>query len=136
MPKKRLLLVDDEEAFTRLLKLNLEESGNYEVRVENEGANAMAAAREFRPDLILLDVIMPDVDGGEVGAQIKADEKLREIPVIYLTAIVSQRELDAQSRVIGGRLFVAKPVAKQALIELIERQLTEAGSGGGTPRGA
>jgi two-component system, OmpR family, response regulator len=126
MRKKRLLLVDDEEGFTSLLKLNLEETRDYEVRVENDGARALAAAHEFQPDLILLDVIMPDVDGGEVGAQIKADAKLQHVPVIYLTAIVSQKELDAQSRVIGGRLFVAKPVSKQVLIELIEAQLTAA----------
>ncbi|MGH7899615.1 MAG: response regulator [Candidatus Binatia bacterium] len=125
MHKKRLLLVDDEEGFTTLLKLNLEETNNYDVRVENDGAKALKAAHEFQPDLILLDVIMPDVDGGEVGAQIKADSKLKHVPVIYLTAIVSQKELDAQSRVIGGRLFVAKPVSKQVLIELIERQLAE-----------
>jgi CheY-like chemotaxis protein len=123
MPKKRLLLVDDEEGFTRLLKLNLEQTDAYEVRVENQGAKAVAAAREFAPDLILLDVVLPDVDGGQIAEQLREDPALKKIPIVYLTAIVSQREVDEKSGLIGGRVFVAKPVSKEALIKVIEKQL-------------
>ena len=123
MPPKRLLLVDDEEPFTRLLKLNLEEGGEYEVRVENEGLRAVAAACEFEPDLILLDVIMPDADGGEVAARLKTHEKLRNVPIVFLTAAVSKQELSGPSGTIGGRVFVAKPVNKRQLVEIIERAL-------------
>ena len=126
MPLKRLLLVDDEEPFTRLLKLNLEESGEYTVRVENAGAQAIAAAREFEPDLILLDVIMPDADGGEVAAQLKSHPKLKNVPIVFLTAAVSKQELSGPSGVIGGRVFVAKPVNKQDLLRVIERELAAA----------
>jgi CheY-like chemotaxis protein len=124
MSLKRLLLVDDEEPFTRLVKLNLEQTGRYTVRIENDGAKALATAREFAPDLILLDVIMPDADGGEVAALIKADAALKAVPIIFLTAAVSQKELDGPSGMIGGRMFIAKPVNKRSLIELIDQQLS------------
>ncbi|HSD11165.1 MAG TPA: response regulator [Candidatus Binatia bacterium] len=126
MRKKRLLLVDDEEAFGRLLKLNLEEAGSYEVSVETDGTRAVASARAFQPDLILLDVIMPDTDGGAIGAEILADHELKKIPIIYLTAAISRKELRGPSGIVGGRLFVAKPVDKQMLVRLIEEQLAKA----------
>jgi len=58
---QRILLIDDEKSFTQMLKLNLEMSGLYEVREENRGVHALAAAREFAPDLVFLDIMMPDV---------------------------------------------------------------------------
>ena len=123
MSLKRLLLIDDEEPFTRLLKLNLEETGRFTVRVETDGRKALEAAHEFEPDLILLDVIMPEADGGEIAATMRADPKLKRVPIVFLTAAVSRQELEGPSGVIGGRLFVAKPVNKQALVQLIDSQL-------------
>jgi CheY-like chemotaxis protein len=125
MPKKRLLLVDDEEAFARILKLNLEETGDYEVIVETDGTKAIATARAFPPDLILLDVVMPDTDGGTIGGAILADKELRNIPIVYLTAAISRKELGGPSGMVGGRLFIAKPVEKRVLIQLIEEQLAK-----------
>jgi CheY-like chemotaxis protein len=125
MPKKRLLLVDDEEAFGRLLKLNLEETGNYEVAVETDGTKAIATARAFQPDLILLDVVMPDTDGGTIGAAVLADKQLHSVPIIYLTAAISRQELGGPSGIVGGRLFVAKPVDKRVLVQLVEDQLAK-----------
>ncbi|MGH7803344.1 MAG: response regulator, partial [Candidatus Binatia bacterium] len=116
------------EGFTRLLKLNLEQTGTYEVRVENHGTNAIAAAREFKPDLILLDVVLPDMDGGQIAEHLREDPALRTIPIIYLTAIVSQSEVDEKAGMIGGRVFVAKPVSKDVLIKVIEKQLAAAAS--------
>jgi CheY-like chemotaxis protein len=126
MSLKRLLLIDDEEPFTRLLKLNLEETGRFTVRVETDGRKALEAAHEFEPDLILLDVIMPDADGGEIAATMRAHAKLKKVPIVFLTAAVSQQELEGPSGVIGGRLFVAKPVNKRALLELIDAELSVA----------
>lgn len=123
MTKKRLLLIDDEASFTRILALNLEETGRFEVRVENDGRRALETAREFLPDLILLDVVMPDVDGGEIAGDLRQDPTLKTVPIVYLTAIVSQREVEERSGMIGGRVFVAKPVEKNALIEVIDREL-------------
>ncbi|MBI4590734.1 MAG: response regulator [Candidatus Rokubacteria bacterium] len=119
MDKKRILLIDDEPSFTRMLRLNLERTGTYEVREENRGAQGLAAAREFKPDLILLDVIMPDADGGTVAAQIKADQSLKNTPVVFLTAVVTKKE----EGVIGGRPFIAKPVSANEVIGCIEKHL-------------
>jgi len=121
--KRRLLLIDDEAAFTRIAKLHLEASGAYEVRVENDGSRALEVAREFCPDLILLDVIMPDVDGGDVGGLIRRDEALSHVPVVYLTAAVSHQELRGESGTIGGRVFIAKPASHRTLLAVIEREL-------------
>ena len=121
--KKRILVVDDEVALTRMVKLNLERTGNYEVRTENRGAMAIPAAREFKPDLILLDVMMPDTTGDEIAAQLKEDPLLSKIKFIFLTAIVTRDETNQAGSNIGGNEFLAKPVRAQELIDNIERVL-------------
>ncbi len=123
MQKKRILLIDDEPDATRLLKLNLEHTGAYEVREESRAEHALAAAREFKPDLILLDVMMPNIDGGEVVAQLKADEELRDTPVVFLTAVVSKEEAEQHKSMIGGQPFIAKPVSSEEVMESIEKYL-------------
>jgi len=107
---KRILVVDDEPSVTRNLKLNLESSGGFDVFTENHATNALAAARIFRPDLILMDVIMSGMDGGDVAARLRADPLLRDTPVIFLTALVSNEETDGHEIVSGGETFLAKPV--------------------------
>ncbi|MEI7732232.1 MAG: response regulator [Verrucomicrobiota bacterium] len=121
--KKRILVVDDETTFTRMVRLNLEKAGPYEVREENRGRRAAATAREFKPHLILLDVIMPDVDGGEVAALIQADPNLKNIPVVFLTATVSKREVGEAGTQRGGLFFLAKPVTLDQLVDCIEKHL-------------
>jgi len=120
--KERILLIDDEVAFTRLLKLNLEATGVYEVRVANWGLQGLAAARAFRPDLIFLDVLMPDMGGGDVAAKLKADARTKQIPIVFLTATVLQEEAETASR-IGGHAFLLKPVSTKDLIDCVETQL-------------
>jgi two-component system, OmpR family, response regulator len=119
MEKKRILIIDDEPGFTRMVKLNLEKTGLFEVREENKATYAIAAAREFKPDLILLDVIMPSMDGGDVAAHIKNDRHLRDVPVVFLTATVSHREAGDVGLNSGGELFLAKPVSVETLIKCI-----------------
>lgn len=118
--KKRILLVDDEPTITRLLKTNLEKTGLYEVREENKGQKALAVAREFGPDLILLDVAMPDLDGGQVASQLRADLILRDTRVIFLTGLVEKETVGAGIANIGGSLFIAKPVDLNELIKTLE----------------
>ncbi|MCG3175581.1 MAG: Transcriptional regulatory protein WalR [Candidatus Omnitrophica bacterium] len=84
--KAKVLLIDDETMFTRLLRINLERTGQYEVREENDGSKGYAATLEFRPDVILLDVMMRECPGPEVARQIRADHQLRGIPIIFVTA--------------------------------------------------
>lgn len=123
MTKKKILIIDDEEFFTKLVKLNLEKTGKYEVRAENKGSVGLAAAREFKPDLILLDILMEDMEGSEVAAQLKNDANTAEIPVVFLTAVVKKEELENGSGVIGGHPFIAKPVSTAELINCIENNM-------------
>ena len=71
MTKQRIFIVDDEAGFTRLLKLTLEKTGNFQVQEENDGTNAWLEARAFKPDIIFLDIVMPKIDGGDVAQQIR-----------------------------------------------------------------
>jgi CheY-like chemotaxis protein len=121
--KKRILVVDDEAALTRMVKLNLEQTGNYEVRTENQGSKAVAAAREFKPDLIMLDVMMPDMTGDEVAAELREDPQLEHIKQIFMTAIVTKEETGETGGEIGGNVFLAKPVKTEDLIAAIEKRL-------------
>jgi len=117
--RKRILIIDDEASFARIVKLNLEKTGTFDVRVENKAAYALPAAREFKPDLILLDVIMPAMDGGDVANQINRDRNLKGTPIIFLTATVSKREAGDLGLNSGGELFLAKPISVEALISCI-----------------
>jgi CheY-like chemotaxis protein len=121
MAKKRILVIDDEAGITRTMKVNLERTGDYIVGTENQARHALTAAREFQPDLILLDVMMPDMDGGELAGEIHADLALENVPIVFLTAIVSNRETAGQPIESGGQTFVAKPVDLRSLIECIEK---------------
>jgi CheY-like chemotaxis protein len=123
MKRKKILVVDDETSITRLLKLNLEKTGTYVVRDENLGSKTLAAAREFKPDLILLDVMMPDMDGGDVAALLQADPLLKNVPIVFLTAAVKKEELKGPEGVIGGFTYIAKPLNVKGVMSVIERHL-------------
>lgn len=92
------------------LKLHLEADGAYDVFAENHATNALTAARIFRPDLIVLDLMMPDMGGGDVMAGLWADPLLRDTPVIFLTAMGSKPESDGPKMVSRARSFLVKPV--------------------------
>ena len=123
MNTKKILIIDDEEKFTKYVKLNLEATGKYEVRVENNGARGLEAAKAFKPDLILLDVMMPDMDGSEVSEQLKEEDSCKNIPVVFLTAIVTNKEINEKGSVIGGHPFIAKPINLKNLISSIEQNM-------------
>ncbi|MBI1841739.1 MAG: response regulator [Verrucomicrobia bacterium] len=127
MEKRRILIVDDESSLTRMVRLNLEKTGRFEVREENMAANALAAARAFSPDLILLDVLMPSMDGGDVQAQIRRNRRLKNVPIIFLTATVSAREAGAAGLSTQNGLFLNKPVSAERLIQVIDEHLPPAG---------
>jgi CheY-like chemotaxis protein len=125
MSRKKILVIDDETSLTRMLRKNIEATGKYEVKEVNSGAQAYASAKQFQPDMILLDVMMPDMDGGAVAAQIQGDENLKHIPIVFLTAIVQKGETEDTGGNIGGRTFIAKPVKLDDLITCIEQKLGE-----------
>jgi DNA-binding response OmpR family regulator len=120
MVKKRILIVDDEAPYTRLLKLSLVQTARYEVEVENNSAGALALAEQFLPDLILLDVMMPGTDGGELASRLKANARLAQVPIVFLTAAVKREELRSRGGIIGGLPFLAKPVELAEIMKCID----------------
>ena len=120
--KRRILIVDNDRDTTHLVKILLEKTGRYSVLEENDATNAHQSAQNFRPDLILLDIVMPETDGGEVAAQIQADPELQRTPVIFLTALVTKAETKTGLR-IQGHPFLAKPISIPELINGIEENL-------------
>ncbi|NLT70875.1 MAG: response regulator [Verrucomicrobiaceae bacterium] len=123
---RKILLVDDEAGFTDLLRMNLEKGGRYEVCIENDSTRAVAAAKAFQPDIILLDVVMPGMDGGDVQAALQADPLLSRIPVLMLTALVDSTELSegavAQA---GSQMVLPKPVNLDLLFRVLGELLGE-----------
>jgi CheY-like chemotaxis protein len=116
---RRILIVDNDKNTTHLVKILLEKTGRYVVFEENDSTRAHQTARNFRPDLIFLDVVMPHRDGGEIAAQIRADPELQYTPIIFLTALVTRAEASNGLR-IDEHPFLAKPIDIQELIKAIE----------------
>ena len=123
MAKKKILLIDDDVNITKFIKFALERSGRYEVLCESRGQNALSAAKGFNPDLVLLDINLPDVPGGEVAAAFDADTAFRKVPIVFLTGMVSQEEMQSGT-MISGRAAIAKPIQVEKLIECIEKNTT------------
>jgi len=124
--KKKILLIDDEEDFCFFVRQNLEQTGEFEVITANRGVEGINLAREKKPDLILLDIVMPRLNGPDVAEILENDPKTKEIPLIFLTAVVTKEEIGARSiKEIGGRLFIAKPVDTERLVSSIKTVLRE-----------
>jgi CheY-like chemotaxis protein len=121
--KKRILVVDDERWFTNLLKYSLETEGYYDVRQENEASRAVETARAYGPDLVILDLMMPEVEGSELAGRLRADPLLRDVPVIFMTALVTDADAPEGSCSRGGHTFLPKGVSVERLIECIEQKI-------------
>ena len=127
--KTGILIIDDSRDFTYSAKRGLERTGRYSVWEENDPAKAHQTAQRLKPDLILLDIAMPETDGGEVAARIESDPALHRTPVVFLTALVTRAEARSGLR-IQGHPFLAKPISIPELIAGIEQYLpAHAGSG-------
>lgn len=133
MKPKHILIVDDEASFTRLLKVNLESRTQHTIAVVNRAHEAIPAAHKQRPDLILIDVIMPGQDGGELAAQIRADPLLRTVTIVFLTATVSQTEARRGVKS-GGFTFLAKPISMPDILACIAEHLGPTVANGAPPR--
>ena len=125
MNKSRILVVDDEPNLSDLVRLFLEKTKRFEVRAENRPANVLAVAREFRPDMVLLDVDMPGQDGGEVARDIEADPILRGTPILFFTSLISRAEAGERVTIRGGMRFLAKPLNPKILIDTIDQLMAE-----------
>jgi len=127
MNHRRILIVDDETGVTRSLKSNLEAKAGYEVRTETDSTRAIDAAHEFHPQLILLDVLMPRPDGCEVAARIHADPELKDIPIVFLTALANNEHTAGHAVVAGSTVYLAKPVETEEMIKCIEQIFSPTG---------
>ena len=117
---RRILIVDDDRDGTRLIKILPEKIRHYRVLEENDAAKAHESARDFRPDLILLDIMMPQIDGGDVAAQIDADPELQGTPILFLTAVATEAQAKAGIS-FQGHPVLAKPINILELINRIEK---------------
>ena len=114
MPRERILVVDDEEDLLELVNYNLSKDG-YRVRCVATGEEALAEARQSLPDLIVLDLLLPAVDGLEVCRRLKADSRTQHIPVIMLTAKGEESDMVAGLE-LGADDYVTKPFSPRVLL--------------------
>jgi len=118
--KPKILIVDDEPGLVRLLALML--TTRYEVRSIYDSTQALQAAVEFKPHLILLDWVMPQMHGGDVAQQIRADARLCDTRILFHSAALSKRD---ERHDMAGFPAVAKPIGLNELVEAIEKQMSE-----------
>ena len=128
-PRKKILIVDDEMDFTYVMRLTLEGTGQFQVRTLNLPSQVVPVARDFRPDLILLDCMMPGVDGGEVAAEIQKDPLLKDIPFAFFTATVSEPETVTSRCYEGPQEYLPKTIKMEELVSYIERKTGGGDSG-------
>ncbi|MBU4305584.1 MAG: response regulator [Candidatus Omnitrophica bacterium] len=117
--KKKILIVDDEVALVFMFKEFLESKG-YIVFHAPDGENALKLVKEIIPDIIVLDIIMPKVDGFTVAKQIRYDEQLKNIPIIVLSAQQEMKELFA---IEGIHDYLVKPVDQNVLLEMVRKRV-------------
>ena len=120
---KTILVVDDNASIRTLVRDYLSEQG-FRVLTANNGQNALFVARQDKPDLILLDIMMPDKSGDDIAQELRDDPRLSSIPIVFLTALVTPDETGAKASKIGGNIFLAKPVSADELVAVIEETLS------------
>ena len=117
---KKLLLVDDDEDILALLKMKLEKSGRFSVVSTSNPEKAAALARREAPDLVICDIDMPEMTGGDVAAALADDEHSSRIPVLFFSSLIAKTESGKGVKVIGGRRMVSKSASIEQLIAAID----------------
>ena len=121
MAKKRILIIDDEPNFVRMVQLRLEAAG-YEVLVAFDGMQGVSAAHKEKPDVIILDIMMPAMHGHRVCEALKKSANTWTIPIIYLTAKGSKEDEELAYK-LGAEHFLTKPYEPETLLETIKKAL-------------
>ena len=121
---KKLLVIDDEEYFCRAVKKAIEMKRDLQVLTATRGDEGLRLARTQKPDLILLDIVMPGMMGTQVAEELLQDPDTASIPVIFVTAIVKKEETERDRGFLGGRMFIAKPVVVDELLKQIDSALS------------
>jgi CheY-like chemotaxis protein len=128
-PSKRVLVVDDEVSITRLMAKLLERKAGYTVRVVNDPCAAVGAVEEFRPNVVLLDIIMPALHGGEIAALLEQRRDLRRVPILFISASDLGTTRAGGQTIYLGHPFIQKPVNIDQIIESIEKMAPWTGAG-------
>lgn len=128
--KRKIMIVDDEEKLCQMIKKNLEKTNQYEVQYETKGAKALETARAFQPELIILDVMIPDRRGTDIAGDLKKDEALKNVPLVFLTALAKKGAKELFLGLVDGRPFyanpaISKPVNTKDLVQCIEETLAK-----------
>ncbi|UXH76764.1 response regulator [Roseateles amylovorans] len=121
---KTIIAIDDQPDIRKLIRMTLEFK-DFQVIEADSGEAGLALVRQHRPDLILLDVMMPGLDGFAVSNTLAADPELRRIPVVMLTALDRPKDVEAGLHT-GARAYLTKPFSPMALIQLVGRLSQEA----------
>ena len=124
MAKKRILVVDDEPNIIKAIQVRLEQD-NYEVLVAYGGEEGLKKAKKHKPDLIILDVLMPDMDGSIVASTLRQDKETQNIPIIFLTCLAEGVSSKVEEHVKGGDLILGKPFNTKDLILMVENLLKD-----------
>jgi DNA-binding response OmpR family regulator len=119
---KKILIIDDEKDMMLMLEKRLTAEG-YSVITATNGAKAIALAKSQHPDIIILDVLMPGMDGGEVAEKLKEHSLTKSIPVIFLTALLTKTEEHQENHTIGSNITFAKPLDTEELLAQIKELL-------------
>lgn len=118
--KLKILIIDDEEDFFYFTKLNLEKTGRFEVVGSTKGPEGINLAKKNKPALVLLDILMPEMDGPQVARHLLEDPSTSNIPIVFLTALANKEDTETGKGLIGGRPVIAKPVTSAELVSRIE----------------
>ena len=114
--KRKVLLVDDDAELVELVTKVLEEDGRFEVRVAGNGFDAGMMVKEYRPDIIILDVMLPDINGKEVCHRVRADSSLEDVRILCISGLIEEDKVH-ELRLSGADDFMPKPFELDALIE-------------------
>jgi two-component system cell cycle response regulator len=123
--KAKILIIDDEKDVCTYLKSILEKTGKFEVWATACPTEGILLARSKHPDLILLDIIMPEMDGTEVAEKLQDDPSTRGILIAFVSVLARQTDIKENQGVIGGHPFISKGIGKEELIARLESLLHE-----------
>jgi len=122
MPKKKILVVDDETELVQAVQIRLEQA-DYEVLAAYDGEEGFQKVKQYRPDLIILDILMPHMGGDSMAAALKEDEGSRNIPIIFLTCLAGGSTGKHKGTLKGGNRFLSKPFDHEELLSMVKALL-------------
>ncbi|OPL12856.1 MAG: hypothetical protein AVO39_04115 [delta proteobacterium MLS_D] len=124
METKKILVVDDEVPYVNVVKRIIESRSSYQVLTATDGQTGLKLARTEKPALILLDIVMPGMSGSDVAEDLLEDPLTRDIPIIFVTAVISKDEIRGSHGMLGNRTFIAKPIVADELMAKINEILS------------